>query len=222
MPCRSAGRRSQGNHPRRANRTRPRGRSLATGADSVVQQNADYPAWSRTGDRFAFSGVGARVGVFIAPVAGGEPVLTTSRRGVPVWSPDGRTLLVLETPPETGAGSYNGDPDRLGDRDAGDFHPAQGHVWLVNAAAPPDSNGAEMTVRVTVARRQYNADQYDRFADREARLYFSTPDAADRRAQWSRLAKQHRDRALAVSTDAELDDAIWALERERPPLRAPT
>jgi gamma-glutamyltranspeptidase len=104
----------------------------------------------------------------------------------------------------------------------GDLWPTTGDIWLAPATAGvADSLIAELPLRVTVDRSTLNAEAYDRVHARVERVYLASSDAAQRREQWRELGARHRPRALAARTDAELDDAIAELLRQRPALRAP-
>jgi gamma-glutamyltranspeptidase len=184
-----------------------------------ADQDGDYPAWSPDGGRIAFAASGQRAGVWVADADGRWSSPLSTQRGAPAWSPDGDAIVIVEMPSE--GGGYNGDPDRIGDRDVGDVAPSVGRMWLVEAPRLASAPAAEVSTRVRADRPSLNAEVYDRLISREERLYFSTADATQRRDQWRALAAKHRPRALAARTDAELDDAVWALLRERPPLRAP-
>jgi gamma-glutamyltranspeptidase len=145
----------------------------------------------------------------------------TARRAVPAWSPDASRLLLVEAPSE-GGGGYNGDPDRVGDRDVGDLWPRVGRMWIAPASPDvADSLIAEIPLRLSIERSALNAEAFDRVHARVERVYLSSGDAAPRRDEWRALAARIRPRAVAARSDAELDDAIWELLRQRPPLRAP-
>ena len=187
----------------------------------LPDQPGEYPRWAPDGAHLAFTAGGPRPGVYIADSSGRSIELVTSRRARPAWSPDGARLVLVEAPIET-AGGYNGDPDRIGDRDVGDLWPATGRMWISPArAAVADSLVIEIPLLVTVERAALNAEAFDRVQQRVERVYLSSPDAAPRRDQWRALAARLRPRALGARTDAELDDAIWEMLRQRPALRAP-
>lgn len=95
-----------------------------------------------------------------------------------------------------------------------------GELWFVNAPPAPDS-GATAELPLSVDRGTRNAARFDAAWERTARLYYSTPDAVSRRSRWEALRKQYRPRALAATTDAELDAIVHEMLRERPPLREP-
>lgn len=195
-------------------------RTLATGAETVVNgdRGADRVAWSPDGARLAFS---TRTGTYVAPADGRYANLASTRRGDLAWSPDGALLAIAEVaePPVVG---YNGDPDRGVDRAVGErWDSTDARLAFVAAPSPPDGGLADAALRATRERAARNADAFDRVWERSARLYFDTPDAAQRRAAWERAKGRHRPAAIAATTDDDLQRAIHALLRDRPPLREP-
>ena len=194
-------------------------RRLDATRDSVVNTGhapADL-AWSPTGDRIAFSEGSGRGGVFVAAVDGSWVNQASTHHGDVAWSPDGRMLAIAEYDEATP--SYNGDPDRLGERVAAESFGAGERLYLVAAPSSPD---AELTAQAAIASMDLaarNAEAYDRVWERSDRLYFATPNAADRRARWKTAHDRHRAEALAATDEDALQRAIWAMLRERPPLR---
>ena len=186
----------------------------------VANQPGEYPRWSPDGARIAFTSGGQRPGVWMASVDGAAPEQVAARRATPAWSLDGTRLLLVEAPVEAGGG-YNGDPDRVGDRDVGDLWPSTGRMWSVPARAGADALVVDVPLRLRTERMALNAEAYDRVHTRVDRVYLSSPDAAPRREEWRSLGARLRPRALAARTDDELDDAIWELLRQRPTLGAP-
>src|SRR4029453_13673344 len=77
----------------------------------------------------------------------------------------------------------------------------------------------ERRVAAARSRADRNAETFDRVWSRSAELYFSAPEAASRRQRWTMLRDRYRPRAPPASRDAALDDVIYAMLRERPPLR---
>lgn len=187
--------------------------------DSVVvgDRDVERPAWSPNGSLIAFTTGGARPGVFVTPTDGRWVNLVSARHAAPAWAPDGRTLVLAELgadPP-----GYNGDPARVADRDVTEDLAATGRLWTVAAPALPDAALAERTVVANRSRAERNAEAFDRVWTRSNELYFSAPNAATRRQQWAALRDRFRPQALAATSDAQLDDIIHAMLRERPPLR---
>src|SRR5207247_1093169 len=70
-------------------------------------------------------------------------------------------------------------------------------------------------------RAQLTAEAFDQLWGRTASLYYSSSDAAPRRAQWTALAAKYRPRALVATTDDELKGVLHDMLRERPPYRQP-
>lgn len=196
-------------------------RQLDGDSDRVVlgDRDAEHPVWSPRGDRIAFDTRTGRAGVWITSADGAYVNLVSVRRAQPLWQPGGDKLALLELPmPEPG---YNGDPDRLGDREAGAVLPASGRMWLVDAPAPPDAGERALVPRVAIDRRAMNAERFDRAWARTAQLYYATPDAAARRARWEVLKNTYRPRALQAGSDEELESVVHEMLRARPPLREP-
>ena len=191
----------------------------ARAADTVVvgDRDAERPAWSPNGDRLAFTTGGPRPGVFVVPTDGRYVNLVSTRHAAPAWAPDGRTLALAELgadPP-----GYNGDPARVADRDVSENLASTGRLLTVVVPDAPDDALAERRVTADRPRRDRNAEAFDRVWARSLELYFSTPDAAARRQRWVVLKDRYRPQALAAATDEALDDVIYAMLRERPPLR---
>ena len=194
-------------------------RGLTATKDSVVNTGhaPDDLAWSPSGDRIAFSDAAGRGGVFVVSVDGNWLNQASTHHGDVAWSPDGRTIAIAEHDEATP--SYNGDPDRLGERVAAETFAAGDHLYFVAAPSSPDAALAAQAVNVPIDRATRNAEAYDRVWERSDRLYFAAPEAAARRTQWKAAHERHREAAVAATDDDALQRAIWAMLRERPPLR---
>ena len=137
----------------REDRTRLRVRWVVGDSDRVVVEDRDveHAAWSPRGDRIAFATRNGRAGVWITTPDARYVNLASTQRAEPAWSPDGRTLALAELPgPDVG---YNGDPDRLGDRELRDDFGTTGRLWFVDAPVPPDAGTlASLTVGAATRR----------------------------------------------------------------------
>jgi gamma-glutamyltranspeptidase len=144
--------------------------------------------------------------------------------GSPAWSADGAWLYIAEADvPDVG---YNGDPDRLAGRAAGDVLEGSGGLMRVRAPHPPDDGAVRVAEVFALPRASLNADAFDRVWDRTARTYLGWQGAAADSAStpamrvWRDAARRHRGTAIAAETADELDEAIDALLADRPALRA--
>jgi gamma-glutamyltranspeptidase len=197
----------------------------ASGGDSTIATTPglEHPAWSPNGDRVTFTVGGARPGVFVAPTDGRYVNLVSPRHAESAWSPDGKRLTLVDLPDEEVG--YNGDPDRLGDRDADNLLAREGQLWTVTAPPAPESGASAATQSGAPLlgvddRRRYNAAALDEVTQRIARLYYSGPAGAERRTQWESLSAKYRPRVIAAASDQELRAALHELLRQHPSYRA--
>ena len=194
-------------------------RGLEATRDSVVNTGhaPDDLAWSPAGDRIAFTENSGRGGVFVVAVDGRWVNQASTHHGDVAWSPDGRTIAIAEYDEATP--SYNGDPDRLGERVAAESFEPDDRLYFVAAPSSPDAGLVAQNVTAPADRAARNAEVYDRVWERSDRLYFAAPEARERRAHWKAAHERHRAAAIAATDDDALQRAIWAMLRERPPLR---
>ena len=195
----------------------------AAGADPdsivVADRAPERPTWSPDGTRLAFYSTSPRAAIYVAPVSGTYVNTITLRRGVPSWSPDGRTILVAERGADEPG--YNGDPDRAIDRSATEtFTQMAQQIVMVQAPVAPDEKPVNVSVGVAMDRAARNAEAFDRYWARMDRIYYSGPAAEERRTRWNALKPTFRARALAATDDQALERVLHELSRVRPPLRA--
>jgi gamma-glutamyltranspeptidase len=196
-------------------------RTLASGSESTVSTDATLEdlAWAPDG-RLAVS---TRTGVFVVPTEGPAYSNLASRaHGDLDWSPDGVLLSIAEY--REVSVTYNGDPDRGVDRSAHERRtlaavspPA--NLFRVPAPLAVDAGRLTVTGPLPTDRAASNTAAFDRFWSRSARLYFSGPSAAARRAKWEAVRTRHRPRAIAATSERALQQVLHDALRERPPLR---
>ena len=189
-------------------------------ADSIVvaDRAPERPSWSPDGSRLAFYSTTPRAGIYVSPTGGTYVNAVALRRGVPAWSPDGRTILIAERGADEPG--YNGDPDRAIDRIASEsFTQSAQQLVVVNAPVAPDEKPVNIALGVTVDRAARNAEAFDRYWSRIDRLYYSGSVGDDRRDRWNNLKAPYRARAIAAPDDQALERVLHELSRSRPPLR---
>jgi hypothetical protein len=198
-------------------------RTLQSGKDTVALTDAriEQPAWSSTGDRLSWTAAGTRGAVYVSPLDGRYTNVVSTHHAESAWSPDGKSIALAEIPANEAipALSYNGDPDRTGDRQANLLASTSGRLWTVDAPTSPDQHLVEQQTPKTEDRARRNADAFDQVWNRTASLYYSGPDAAARRARWDALKTKYRPRAIAAVNEDELRTVIHEMVREHPPYR---
>ena len=183
----------------REDRTRLRVRWVDGDSDRVIVQDrdAEHPAWSPSGDRIAFATRNGRAGVWITTPDASYVNLVSAQRAEPAWSPDGRMLALAELPgPDVG---YNGDPDRVGDREAQDDFGTTGRLWFVDAPSAPDASLAASPLP-SVDQRLRNATAFAAFWKRMDTLYFRQ--SSPRHGRWDAMRDTYASRAHGFRTRA--------------------
>jgi gamma-glutamyltranspeptidase len=181
-------------------------------ADAAVE----FPAWSPAGDRIVYTTTGTRGSVMITNREGAYTNVVSRRRGRATWLASGDSLLIAELPAD-GVG-YNGDPDRLLDRDAERDALFEGALWRVAVPDAPDAGRADVVFSVPLS-DSMKLDLFERAARLVAATYFSKPEQANARAAWERSANELRAKARQANSRAELDAVVHELMLKRPPLR---
>jgi gamma-glutamyltranspeptidase len=195
--------------------------------DSIVvtAPGIEHPAWSPDGDRLTYTTSSPRRGVYVVPVDGRYTNLVSARHAAAAWTPDRRHITLAELPDEDVA--YNGDPNRVGDREAHEVLAAGGAMFTVDAPAAPDASLSVAASTSTAPftkpneRERINAAALDELAARTERLYYSTPAAASERARWQSLVSSYRQHAARARNDDELRSTLHAMLRTRPAYRSP-
>ncbi|MEX2283554.1 MAG: gamma-glutamyltransferase, partial [Gemmatimonadota bacterium] len=114
---------------------------------------------------------------------------------------------------------YNGDPDRLNDREAERDVSFDGTLWRIAVPAPADAGLLTVELEPRVMSTQDRTDFFDRAIQRVTDLYFTKPEFAAARTSWERVGAELRSRAASTRTQAELDELVHEALRRRPPLR---
>lgn len=186
----------------------------------TVDNSAEHLSWAWDNTRIAVS---TRTGVFVVPRQGGYNNFATTVHGHTAWSPADKQLAIASFDDVTV--QYNGDPDRGADRAAIIRSPARGATgnsneqltFTIAPIAPGQNTVQQLTGSVSRADR--NAAAFDRVWDLSSRLYFSSPSAAARKAQWDAVRAQHRPRAIAAHSDSAVEAVIHDALKARPTLR---
>lgn len=189
-------------------------RTLSTRRDTAIvsERSPEWAEWSPDGTRLLFSSNAGRGGVFVTDREGRYVNLVSGTRGEPAWNPDGTSIVIAErTAVEPG---YNGDPNRMGDREAGEALGRRDRLLTVPAPPPPDSGAVDRT-NAAVDRAARNGQLYEHTFDRLERAYFAAS-GTRRTADFRALRGRFRARALAAPNDSVLEQVLYEALRVRP------
>jgi gamma-glutamyltranspeptidase len=196
-------------------------RNSTTGVDSIVvtDPRIENLTWANDAAHVAFtsSSRAGGAGVYVVDLTARTIAQFTDRRVEAAWSSDGSRVAVTEVIPEDGLG-YNGDPDRLGDRTLVNIFAPGGALWVGDAESALNTSTPALLLP-DLSREERNGDAFDQAWMRTAQLYYSQPDAGERRAQWEKLKAKYRSRAVRAKDDGELKMVIHQMLAEHPPYR---
>jgi gamma-glutamyltranspeptidase len=195
-------------------------RDLRTGADTAIltDPRIDNVTWAGDGNHVAFTSLNRTAsGVNLVDLSTKTVSQFTDRRAEVAWSPDGSRVAVAGVAPEDQIG-YNGDPDRLGDRALVNIFAAGGPLWTATAAPVFTPSTPELKTPES-PRETRNAEAFDEAWLRTAQLYYSQPDAAQRRSEWEKLSAKYRPQALRARDDDDLRTVMHRMFTEHPPYR---
>jgi gamma-glutamyltranspeptidase len=193
-------------------------RNLKTGADSLIitEPQLGNLVWADS-NTVAYTRTSRTGGVDVVVLFNQTTIKFTKRPLEIAWSSDWKRIAMAEVLPED-ALSYNGDPDRLGDRTLVNRFAPGGALWI---ADPGDVDSTSIpAVRLPeLSLEERNADAFDQAWMRTAQLYYSQPDASERRAVWEKLKSKYRSRAVRANDDDELKMVIHQMLAEHPAYR---
>jgi gamma-glutamyltranspeptidase/glutathione hydrolase len=194
-------------------------RSIATGSDSLVvtDPRIENLVWGNDANHVAFISGGRNAGVSLVDLTAKTIAAFTDRHVEAAWTTDGTRVAITEVIPEDPIG-YNGDPDRLGDRTLVDIFAPGGALWVGDPASALNPSTPDLRLPAP-AREDRNAEAFDEAWGRTTQLYYSQPDAAERRAQWEKLKSKYRPRAISAKDDDQLKNVLHQMFAEHPPYR---
>ena len=198
---------------------------------TATRARESYPAWDPEGSRVAYASASDGEGaVWVAPVPSATTlaarrtprpaieggILVSRHRAQPAWSPDGRTLLLADLPPELP--EYNGNPARVAGEPPPLFDRGRGFTLrTIPAPLPPDA-GAEPVSSVVAPEAGRWAQAFDRAWQLLRDLYYQAGPSA---AGWQALREELRPRAVAARNGEDLERVVDELVRRQPLVRAP-
>ena len=143
-------------------------------------------------------------------------ILVSRLRSQPAWSPDGRTLLLADLPPDWPA--YNGNPARrpvdpppLFERDGGFT------LRTIPAPLPPDAGAMDVTSTVTPDAARWTL-AFDRTWQLLRDLYYQAGPSA---TAWEALRARLRPSAAAARSGADIERVVDELVASQPLVREP-
>ena len=181
----------------------------------LSDREGSHAAWAFDGERIAFANDSGGGRVWVTDAEGSYTNVASPRGGEPTWTPDGG-LLVADVPPP-GPG-YNGDPDRLGEREPKRLFPTGGVLRLLSEVGTPNT-GLEVDARFVVDGPRYAGWVLDRVVERTTALYYAGAERTDARRLWESLVEEARPRVLSVDSESGLENEIHRLIESRPSLR---
>lgn len=187
-------------------------------SEELLRGPYEHPAWGPDGTLIAFGVRGVPGAVAVTDTVGSFRNQIAAHRADVAWMSESDSLVGAKLPrPDP---RYNGDPDRLGERNEGEMFPEAGRLQWIDLT-PRSEGRSAISFRASLARRTYNRRVYDRVADRIEGLYFDAAVSATRRDQWSQVRERHRSAALGAESRADLEQVLQSMQHDRPRTQVP-
>jgi len=179
---------------------------LQSKSDKVIEGSfsPEFPEWSPDGKRITYSTRGRNAGVWITTPDGTYRNLISTLRASSTWSKDGSHIILisLSRPPP----SYNGDPDRAGNRYIQGLNSYKPILYSMPVPPPPDAYRTSYVLKKSSDNKLLleRFDQITSFLTTRYQL-----DWEPQNNDWPKLLEKHRKAVGNASNDSEFENIIF-------------